>query len=73
MAEKSDTLTKARSVLERTLMTLAGNLADMDQDPSVHTVEEIASQIAALQAGIEAIDKARAIAERYQTTYYGDR
>jgi uncharacterized small protein (DUF1192 family) len=54
-------------------MTLAGNLADMDQDPSVHTVEEIASQIAALQAGIEAIDKARAIAERYQTTYYGDR
>jgi DNA invertase Pin-like site-specific DNA recombinase len=28
---------------------------------------------AALQAGIEALDKARSAAERYQTTYFGDR
>ena len=42
MAEKSDTLTKARGVLERTLMNIARDLAEMEQDASAHTIEEMA-------------------------------
>ena len=73
MAHETDTLSKARLVLERTLMRVVRDLADMDQNASVHTVEEMASQIAALQAGIEALDSARTAADRYQPTYFGDR
>ncbi len=73
MAHETDTLSKARVVLERTLMRVVRDLADMDQNASVHTVEEMASQIAALQAGIEALDRARTAADRYQPTYFGDR
>ena len=42
MVEKTDTLTKARSVLERTLINIARDLAEMEQDASAHTVEEMA-------------------------------
>ena len=73
MANESDTLAKARGVLERTLMRVIRDLADMDQDASAHTVEEMASQIVAIQAGIEALDKARTAADRYQPTYFADR
>ncbi|HEX2135079.1 MAG TPA: hypothetical protein VHG30_04130 [Microvirga sp.] len=73
MANESDTLMKARSVLERTLMRVVRDLADMDQDASAHAIEEMADQIAAIQAGIEALDKARTTADRYQPTYFGDK
>lgn len=72
MADQSDTLSKARGVLERTLMSVARDLADMDRDTSSHTVEEMASQITSLQAGIEALDRAMSTANRYQPTYFGD-
>ena len=73
MVEKTDTLTKARSVLERTLINIARDLAEMEQDASAHTVEEMASQIAAIQNGIEALDRARTAADRYEPGYFRDR
>jgi hypothetical protein len=73
MAEKTDTLTKARSVLERTLMNIARDLAEMEQDASAHTVEEMASQIATIQTGIEALDRARTAADRDEPGYFRDR
>jgi hypothetical protein len=69
MAEKSDTLTKARGVLERTLMNIARDLAEMEQDASAHTIEEMASQIAA----IEALDRARTATDRYEPGYFRDK
>ena len=73
MAEKTDTLTKARSVLERTLMNIARDLTEMEQDASAHTIEEMASQIATIQSGIEALDRARRAADRYEPGYFRDR
>jgi hypothetical protein len=73
MVEKTDTLTKARSVLERTLINIARDLAEMEQDASAHTVEEMASQIVAIQKGIEALDRARTAADRYEPGYFRDR
>jgi hypothetical protein len=73
MVEKTDTLTKARSVLERTMINIARDLAEMEQDASAHTVEEMASQIAAIQNGIEALDRARTAADRYEPGYFRDR
>jgi hypothetical protein len=73
MAEKSDTLTKARGVLERTLMNIARDLAEMEQDASAHTIEEMASQIAAIQKGIEALDRARTATDRYEPGYFRDK
>jgi hypothetical protein len=49
MAEKSDMLTTARTVLERNLMNIARDLAEMKNDASAHTIEDMASQIAAIQ------------------------
>jgi hypothetical protein len=73
MSTDADTITKARSVLERTLMRVARDLAGLDQDASPHRVEEMASQITAIQAGIEALDKAATAADRYRPAYFGDR
>ena len=74
MANESDTLTKARSVLEQTLMRIVRDLADMNQDArSAHIIEEMAGQIAAIQAGIEGLDKVRTAAARYQPTYFDDK
>jgi hypothetical protein len=72
MSVDSDTLTKARATLVNALMSVAPDLADVDIGTSAITVEELANRIAALQSGIEAIDRALTTADRYKTTYYGD-
>jgi hypothetical protein len=69
MAEKSETLSQARAVLQRTLMTAAGELAAMDQGASAHSIADLALQITTLQAGIEALDRAPITADRHQPTY----
>jgi hypothetical protein len=70
MADTSDSLSKARNVLQSALMKVAGDLADMGQDPSTHAVEELARQLATIQTAIEAVDRALSTAERYQPSYY---
>lgn len=73
MPANSETLTRARAALESALMSVARDLADADPGTSVLTIGEMANRIAALQDGIEAIDRALTTADRYKPAYFEGR
>jgi hypothetical protein len=72
MSERTSRLGSGRLVLEAALLRAATALAEMGESTPLADIAALAAHITALQLAAEALERAIAIGERYQPTYFGE-
>jgi hypothetical protein len=72
MSERTSRLGSGRLVLEAALLRAATALTDMGENTPIAEIAALAAHVTALQLAAEALERAIAIGERYQPTYFGE-